>query len=333
MAKTRPGNSRLRLPAVSSGVFVCAMVIDCVFGDPEWLPHPVRVMGWAANRLERILRRRRSRPGVELARGALLTVTVISGSVMVARSIGRMRQGNAKHMRGLEVYLASSCLALRNLLEEATKTIRLARPGDLAGARRQLARIVGRDTEYLSPSEVSRAIIETLAESLCDGVVAPMFYLAVGGVPAAIGYKAINTLDSMIGHRDERYLHFGRVAARLDDLANFVPSRLAAGCLVVSALVTPEASASHALATWWADRAKHASPNAGQTEAAMAGALRVRLGGANTYGGERVESPVLGSSYRAPGMEDARCALWLTAMAGCIAAASFWLLLRKREGR
>jgi adenosylcobinamide-phosphate synthase len=320
--------------AISSDMFVSAMVTDGLAGDPEWLPHPVRVIGWTANRLESLLRRRPASRNLELVRGAWMTFAIIGGSVAVTRLATRLSRGSkSKYLRGIELYLAASCIALRNLLTEASKVVRLLDSGDIAGARKQLARIVGRDTQELSPSEVSRAVIETLAESLGDGVVTPIFFLALGGVPCAIGYKAINTLDSMIGHRDERYLYFGRVAARLDDLANFVPSRLAAALLAAAALVVPKASASHAWTTWLEDGSKHQSPNAGQPEAAMAGALQVRLGGANTYGGERMEGHLLGAAYRTPEVKDAKRALALTAVAGGLAAGLAWLWLRRRESR
>ncbi|HEY4051048.1 MAG TPA: adenosylcobinamide-phosphate synthase CbiB [Acidobacteriaceae bacterium] len=319
---------------ISSGTFVSAIVIDTVLGDPEWLPHPVRLIGWAANRLESLLRRRRFTPGSEFALGALMTSIIVAGAVLVTRvAIGQSWRRDLKRMSRAEVYLAASCIALRSLLVEARKTIRLLDSGEITSARRQLARIVGRDTHELSPSEVSRAVIETLAESLCDGVVAPIFFLALGGVPCAMGYKAINTLDSMIGHRNRKYLYFGRAAARLDDLANLLPSRLAAASLAAAAFVVPNARPSHAWNTWLEDGSRHASPNAGQTEAAMAGALQVRLGGANTYAGERMESPVLGSIYRPPGVDDAKRALTLTAVAGCIAAVAVWTWLCWRERR
>ena len=310
-----------------SRVFVCAVLLDLLLGDPEWLPHPVRWIGWATSRLEALLRPRRGSARGEFAAGAVLTGIVAGGSALLAKAVFPPRRPASKLRFAFEVSLAASCLALRNLLEEANKTIRLLDRGDLQGARKQLARIVGRDTENLSPSEISRAVIETLAESLCDGVVAPMFYLALGGVPAALGYKAANTLDSMIGHRDDRYLYFGRAAARLDDAANLVPARLTAMLIAATAAAAPKADPWTALTTWRRDGSKHASPNAGQTEAAMAGALQVRLGGTNSYDGEPVSSPPLGPEYPAPSCTDARRALALTAVAAYFSAALFALSL------
>ena len=156
-----------------------------------------------------------------------------------------------------------------------------------------MARIVGRDTRHLDADEISRAVVETVAESCSDGVIAPLFYMAIGGVPLAMAYKTINTLDSMIGHADERYFYFGKVAARLDDAVNFLPSRLTALGITATAAIVAGASSATALDTWLRDGMKHKSPNAGQPESAMAGALQVRLGGENSYKGE----PVTHASY------------------------------------
>ena len=189
----------------------------------------------------------------------------------------------------------------------------------------RLARIVGRDTQALSETEIHRAVIETLAESACDGIVAPVFYMAIGGVPLAMAYKAVNTLDSMIGHADQRYFYFGKSAARLDDVANYLPSRLTA-----LAIATVAGSAS-ALRTWWRDGGKHKSPNAGQPESAMAGALRVRLGGENTYAGERIASPLLGAEFEQPKLHHAKRALRLVVAVSLLSAAAAVVVQRLRK--
>ncbi len=167
-------------------------------------------------------------------------------------------------------------------------------------ARQRLARIVGRDTQTLSDTEVHRALIETLAESACDGIVSPLLYLAIGGVPLAMAYKAVNTLDSMIGHTDKRYLYFGKAAARLDDVANYLPARITAFAIMLAAGMDRQTSCASSLRIWSRDRGKHKSPNAGQPESAMAGALQVRLGGENTYQGERIAAPMLGAEFEPP---------------------------------
>jgi adenosylcobinamide-phosphate synthase len=271
---------------ISVWVLVLAYILDWLVGDPAWLPHPVRCMGRMIKRGEQMLRRVARTSTSEFIAGLCLTLVVVgvfgAGSWGLLRWIGSRNQAL---MFVLSLYLAMTTLATRSLLKEALAVQRLLVNGDLPSARVQLARIVGRDTMNLDESEVTRATIETLAESASDGIVAPMLYLAIGGVPAALSYKAINTLDSMLGHRDKRYEFFGKAAARLDDALNFIPSRLTAVLIML---------ASGPLRLDWRagwrillrDGWKHKSPNAGQPEAAMAGALGVRLGGTNFYEGE-----------------------------------------------
>ena len=195
--------------------------------------------------------------------------------------------------------LAWTALATRSLLVEAHSVIRALEADDLALARRRLARIVGRDTADLDEAGISRAVIETLAESACDGIVAPLFWLAALGVPGATAYKAINTLDSMIGHREPPYQYFGRAAARLDDAANLVPARLTAIAIVAAS------KSAGAWQVWQRDGNKHASPNAGQSEAAMAETARwsADSGGASAYDGYAHHTPLLNAEGRPP-----RCA-------------------------
>jgi adenosylcobinamide-phosphate synthase len=197
-------------------------------------------------------------------------------------------------------------------------------------ARQKLSMIVGRDTENLNEEEVARAVIETVAESLCDGVVAPLFYLTIGGVPWAFAYKAVTTLDSMIGHLESPYRYFGRVAARLDDGANWLPARLAATAIVTAAALTGH----NAPGAWWVwlrDGGKHPSPNAGRTEAAMAGALGVCLGGLNYYGGAPSSKPLLGVEGRAPRLSDARAAIRVMTVASALVCVAATLFCRWRE--
>jgi adenosylcobinamide-phosphate synthase len=299
-----------------------AYLLDWIAGDPEWLPHPVRLMGRCIQFAEPLLRRHGQTSLQELFAGATLTAGVVGGSYHAsARAIAR---GGT----GAEILLAWTCLASRNLIDESLAVIRaLEQP---ALARQRLARIVGRDTHALSDTEVHRALIETLAESACDGIVAPLLYLAIGGVPLAMAYKAVNTLDSMIGHADEHYLFFGKAAARLDDVANYLPARITAFAVMLAAGVDRKTSCASALHTWYRDRRKHKSPNAGQPESAMAGALRVRLGGENTYHGERIVAPLLGSEFDPPQPQHIKQALRLvTAVslfttAAAIALRSIW---------
>ncbi len=315
-------------------LFANAFLLDAAIGDPEGMPHPVRAMGWAIQRMESALYHEEQTSAQKLVGGAVLTLAVVAGTMIGAKNmLVLLRTKTPVIASACELALTASCVALRSLLDEARSVVRALEAEDIATARLRLARIVGRDTQHLDAAEISRAVIEALAESLCDGVIAPMFYLAIGGVPLALGYKAVNTLDSMIGHRNERYLYFGRVAARLDDFANLLPARGAAMLLAFAACGFPGANPSLAVKTWLDDGSKHASPNAGQPEAAMAGALGVCLGGANTYDGEVIESPRMGAAFRSPDVADARRALCLTAAAGALAAGFCWWLLRRGKNQ
>jgi adenosylcobinamide-phosphate synthase len=295
-----------------------AYFVDWIAGDPEWLPHPVRLMGRCTQLAEPLLRWPGQTPLQELIAGAALTAGVVGGSYLAtAKAIAWAQRIGCG--AGAEILLAWTCLASRNLIDECLAVIRaLEQP---ALARQRLARIVGRDTQALSDTEVHRALIETLAESACDGIVAPLLYLAIGGVPLAMAYKAVNTLDSMIGHADERYLYFGKAAARLDDVANYFPSRITAFAIMLAAGMERETSSVSSLHTWYRDRGKHKSPNAGQPESAMAGALRVRLGGENTYHGERIAAPLLGAEFEPPRIHHAKQALRLVTAVSLLSAA------------
>lgn len=253
--------------------------------------------------------------------GGILAAGLPFATLLLARKIRPLLSCKQRNLSlGAEVLLGSMCLATRSLLEEAEAVLLALESGQLEDARTRLSRIVGRDTENLNEAEISRAAIETLAESLSDGIIAPLFYLAIGGTPAALAYKSINTMDSMIGHREERYLYFGRAAARLDDVANYLPARISALLVCLAASLFPGTNARAALRTWIADGGKHKSPNAGQPESAMSGALEVRLGGCNIYDGEVIESPLMGEHFGAPSAAQVRTAIKVTAaasIAGC----------------
>jgi adenosylcobinamide-phosphate synthase len=301
-----------------------AYLLDCIAGDPRWLPHPVRLIGGAISLGERMLLRQGS-PDAEMLRGVLLTGAVVSGSWLTAR-VAVCACGV-----GGEILLAWTALATRSLLVEAGAVLEALDHGDLRLARMRLATIVGRDTDQLEEPEILRAVIETAAEGLGDGIVAPLFYLAWGGVPLALAYKAVNTLDSMIGHIEPPYRHFGWAAARLDDVANFVPARLAALAIIACAVCS--GGSRRAWQIFLRDRHKHASPNAGQTEAAMAGALGVRLGGLNYYGGQASPKPSLGAEGRSPSRGDARAALRIVTLGSVAAFTAAWIWLWRNRRR
>jgi adenosylcobinamide-phosphate synthase len=222
----------------------------------------------------------------------------------------------------VEVVVAASAIATRDLLTQAHGVLLALQDDDLPGARTRVARIVGRDTETLDSAGVARAVIETLAESTCDGIVAPLFFLALGGAPGAVAFKAISTLDSMIGHREAPYAFFGTAAARLDDVANLIPARVAALAIAFAAPLCG-GSARRALASVRHDARKHRSPNAGYPEAALAGALGVRLGGTLSYAGISVEAPLLNATGREPASHDVAAAMRICALASLLSALLF----------
>jgi len=296
-----------------------AYLIDHLAGDPEWFPHPVRLIGAAISSGDSQLRRPSQSSSLELLSGTGLTLAIVGSSYLITATIIRFAQrcfpilGNT-----VELALAWTCLAARNLEQEATAVTCALQSGDLPHARARLSRIVGRDTETLDSRDISRAVIETVAESASDGIMAPLFYMALGGVPLAMAYKAVNTLDSMIGHTDSNYFYFGKAAARLDDAANYLPSRISALAIVAAAELLNHTDPQAAWRTWRRDGSKHKSPNAGQPESAMAGALHVALGGDNTYAGEIIQAQHIGTEFAPPTPSKAIQAIRLVSAASLI---------------
>src|SRR5262249_5735933 len=266
------------------------------FGDPRWLPHPVRLIGrlasWAEPRCRQLIAN-------EYLAGVVFTfgvVATLGGGVWVI--VWGLRLFHPLLAGVATVYFVYAGLATRDLPSEATAVWRQLQGDELDQARQQLSRIVGRDTAQLDAPEIVRATVETVAESTVDGVLAPLFFAALGGAPGLWAYKAINTLDSMVGHHEAPYTRFGWAAARLDDVANFVPARIGLFLLGVGTWITG-GEPGRCWRIGWRDGGKHPSPNAGISEAAMAGALGVRLGGTNTYDGVVYVQPYLGDPLRA----------------------------------
>ena len=282
-----------------------ALAIDAALGDPTWIRHPVVVMGVAIDRLEPFLRAAFPRtPEGEETAGRLLALAMTGGTLVLSCG-ARWCAGRAHPAlrTALDLLWGWQCLAMRDLGKEAANVEAQLESATIEDARTAVGRIVGRDTERLDERDVIKAAIESVAESFSDGVVAPMLYLWAGGTPLALCYKAVNTMDSMVGYKNDRYLHFGRAAAHADDIANFLPSRIAALLLVASAAVCGE-DARGALRIWRRDRRKHASPNSAQTESAMAGALGIELAGPAWYFGTYHDKPVIGDTTREPESTD-----------------------------
>ena len=280
-------------------------VLDALFGDPAWLPHPVVYMGKAISKLEKFLRPRLPKtPQGELLGGAIVAFCLPVGTFLLT---GLVCWGAARlhPLLGLAVQMfwCGQALAARGLVQESTNVYKELKKPDLPGARKAVSRIVGRDTAALTAEGVTKAAVETVAENASDGVIAPLLYMLIGGAPLALTYKAINTMDSMLGYKNEKYLYFGRVPAKLDDAANYLPSRLAALLWVAAAAFTHN-DAKGAWKIWRRDRRRHASPNSAQTESACAGALGVQLAGPAYYFGQYYPKLTIGDALRPIEPED-----------------------------
>ena len=280
-------------------------VLDALFGDPAWLPHPVVFMGKAIARLEGFLRPRLPKtPRGEVLGGAIVAFCLPVGTLLFTGAV--CRGAALLHpLLGLAVQMfwCAQALAARGLVQESTNVYKELIKPDLPAARRAVSRIVGRDTAALTAEGVTKAAVETVAENASDGVIAPLLYMLIGGAPLALTYKAINTMDSMLGYKNEKYLYFGRVPAKLDDVANYIPSRLA-GLLWVAAAALTGNSARGAWKIWRRDRRRHASPNSAQTESACAGALSVQLAGPAYYFGQYYPKLTIGDALRPIEPED-----------------------------
>ena len=274
-------------------------LLDALFGDPAWLPHPVVLMGRCISALEKHLRTALPKtPRGELAGGAAVAAVLPLGTLAVT-GLACWAAAKLHPALGLALQMlwCGQALAAKGLAQESRNVYKELAKGDLPAARRAVARIVGRDTQNLTAAGVTRAAVETVAENTSDGVIAPLLYMLLGGAPLALTYKAINTMDSMLGYKNEKYLYFGRCAAKLDDAANWLPSRLAALLWVAAAALTGN-SARGAWRIWRRDRRRHASPNSAQTESACAGALGVQLAGPAYYFGEYYDKPTIGDPLR-----------------------------------
>lgn len=271
---------------------------DLLFGDPEWFPHPVRLIGNFIKFLEKILRRKSqglSRNAVRV-KGALLALLVVALSSFCSfLFIFFMQYLNRYLGYAAGIFVAYTTLSVKDLRVKADHVLNSLEKGDLAGARKHLSRIVGRDTENLSEEDVARAVIECVSESTCDGIIAPLFYLIIGGPVLAIAYKSINTLDSMVAYKNDAYCDLGWFSAKLDDFANFIPARITGVLISASSAITGK-NFVRALNMMIRDGRKHPSPNSGISEAAMAGALGIRIGGTSTYQGIVSEKPFIGDA-------------------------------------
>lgn len=303
--------------------FVLGFLLDLLLGDPYCLPHPIRLIGGLIARLGKHLL---GKEGLgnheqEQKRGILLVLTVLAVTVAVSGLLLAVAYGLHPVLGvAVETVMTYQILAAKCLKVESMKVYRCLREGNLEAARKAVSMIVGRDTSVLDEEGVAKAAIETVAENTSDGVIAPMLYTALGGPVLGFFYKAVNTMDSMVGYKNDRYLHFGRAAAKLDDIVNFIPARISAWLMILAAFCGGRCfSGKEAFRIYRRDNRNHASPNSAQTESVCAGALGVRLAGDASYFGKVVKKPYIGDALRKVEYEDIRrvnLLMYLTAWIG-----------------
>ena len=290
---------------ISLAACVTGFILDFIFGDPAWIYHPVRIIGKGIELGERLLRRISGEKHLTAA-GAVLWLMIAGLSFLFPLGILLLaRKIHPGLCFALESFWCFQILAARSLCRESGKVYDRLQENDLPGARRAVSMIVGRDTESLTEEGVTKAAVETVAENTSDGVTAPLIYLMIGGAPLGFLYKAVNTMDSMLGYKNDRYLYFGRVPAGMDDIFNYIPARLTALLMIAAAYLTG-LDGKNAWKIYKRDRKKHASPNAAQTESVCAGALRVQLAGDAVYFGKLYKKEFIGDSLRPIEPQDIR---------------------------
>lgn len=287
-------------------VLCAAYQLDLIIGDPRWIPHPVIGMGRAIKRLEKWIRSRFHTPSHLKKSGILFPVIIVGGSLLVTWVLLKgLYMIHPWLAVGAEVVLIATTIATKGLKDAGMEVYNHLQRGDLPAARQALGMIVGRDTAHLDEPEIVRGTVETVAENIVDAIVSPLFYALLGGAPLAMAYRAVNTLDSMVGYKNDKYINLGWASARLDDIANFIPARITALLLVVSSWML-RLDCRRAYRTIRHDARLHPSPNSGFPESAVAGALGVRLGGENVYHGVVSFRAYMGEYTRPMNKEDIR---------------------------
>ena len=319
---------------MTPAIFIEAYVVDIIIGDPRRFPHPVVVIGKLISSLEDKIRRKippnpplekggiegfKKKSGIILCFAVVIPVYfialgIVEGCLLINPLFGAI----------ITVLLASMTLATRSLYDESKVVLNALNRGDIKEARKSLSMIVGRDTENLDEQGICRAVIETVSENLSDGIVAPMFYLALGGVPLAMAYKAVNTLDSMVGYKNERYADIGWFSAKMDDIWNWIPARLT-GFIIVAVSFILRLNWSDSWKIMRRDGRNHSSPNSGISEAAVAGSLGIQLGGENRYFGEIVRKPTIGDKIKEVEKRDIK-KVWVIMFASSLSMAALCVL-------
>ncbi len=311
---------RIFLPAMLAG-----FLIDCILGDPVSIPHPVVLIGKAISFFEGRYREEfpkteegERKAGLCMNLTVLLLTALVSGAlVLISKAISPWLCFAVCTVMSWQIF-AAKCLA-----DEAKKVLKALKEDGIAAGRRQVGMLVGRDTQDLSEEQVIKAAVETVAENTSDGVIAPMFWMLIGGPVGGFIYKAVNTMDSMVGYKNDRYINFGRFSAKLDDVFNYIPSRISALAMIGAAYMGRSFDGPNAARIWKRDRRNHSSPNSAQTESVCAGALKVQLGGNAYYFGKLYEKPTMGDPERPIEGEDINRACRLMYISSIICLAVF----------
>lgn len=284
---------------------IIGFILDLIFGDPHWLPHPVRLIGLLISKGEKVLRRLLPKTKIgEYIGGLILTTIIITIAflfpLLILYFAGKI---NSVLSIAIEAIFCYQILATKSLKTESMRVYNQLKENDITNARKYLSWIVGRDTQNLTEEGITKATVETIAENTSDGVIAPLIFIALGGSPLGFLYKAVNTLDSMIGYKNDKYLYFGRFAAKLDDVVNFIPAIISAYIMIAASFLT-RLDYKNAYKIYKRDRRNHSSPNSAKTESVCAGALNVKLAGDAYYFGKLVKKKTIGDANRTIQVDD-----------------------------
>ena len=277
-----------------------AYVLDLIFGDPQNVVHPVQVIGKIISAGEKVLLRKK----YKFLAGAVLNIFTVSITYTLMYLISKSVKISVFFMI-IEIYLMYTIFSINSLAREGNRVYRILKEGDIEKARKDWSYLVSRDTEMMDEKMIIRSTMETISENTVDGIVAPMFYMFLGGMPLAMAYKAINTLDSMVGYKNEKYMDFGKFSAKVDDAVNFIPARIT-GILIVLASMILGYDYKNSLKIFIRDRKNHSSPNSAHSEASVAGALGVQFGGKVSYFGKEINKPTIGDKIKDFELEDIR---------------------------
>lgn len=275
---------------------IIGYIADLIFGDPYNIPHPIRYIGQLIRKLERFLRKDTDTSKDEKLKGVILVILTVGITYITTYCIVHIwtifdQTGYISYI--IETFLIFQILATKSLDVETKKVVKPLRDGDIKESRKYLSYIVGRDTRELNKDEIIRACVETVAEGTCDGIIAPMMFIFLGGAPLGMAYKAVNTLDSMVGYKNDKYYYFGWASAKIDDLFNLIPARITGVLTVVTAFIMGY-DYKNSFKIYLRDRSNHKSPNSAHSESAFAGAMNIQVGGTNTYFGKKVYKPTIG---------------------------------------